>query len=280
MLSGSFVKALKGVLDSIPKIIKVTFVHADGHEIGMCKIDSTQLPEKFWRPAIIEAFGRPWRVLNADPYKDFIYKKKLTLVVVEPELAHETTFRFFHPTVAGIIPASVSEIEHNGFIVDMAADEWRQVELLPSSFLPLVTAELEIIESIRNPGKGISVLSGYKKRHIREKINPEINNISLEEFCKLLGDHKRGAVIIHSSKFVKDGFAIQSGSFTYYGTMQENVIKDLCVHAFDFPDSELLTVLSTFDLLLVNWCEGGIITAEVTEATESDIIPANDQVDF
>src|SRR5690242_2562289 len=107
MLSGSFVKALKGVIDSIPKIIKVTFVHIDGHEIGMCKIDSRLLPEKFKRPVILEAFGRSWRVLKAEPYKDFIYKKRISLVVVEPELADRFVSKFYYSTMPGSLPEVV-----------------------------------------------------------------------------------------------------------------------------------------------------------------------------
>jgi hypothetical protein len=281
MISGSFVKALKGVIDSLPKIIKLTFNHADGHVIGLCKIDSRDLPGKFKRPIIIEAFGRPWRVLKANPYKDFISKRKLSLVVVEPELADQFGAQFFYPTIAGNNPEISTDGKHEDFIVDITIDEWRQVELLPSSFQALVSSELESIELIRNPGNGISMLSGYDSRHIREKVNDQINNVSFEEFCRLVGSYKIGAVRLNYSGLVKNGFVVQSDSFTYYGSVQNNIITNLCVHKFDFPDSELLSVLSTFDLLLANWCDGNILTAEVTEAKEEDQIPANnDQADF
>jgi hypothetical protein len=279
----SYVKALEGVMRLFPKKIKVMFKHVAGHTLGIVKMYEEQLPEKFKRPLLIEALGRSWRVLKADPLenKDFVYTRKLELVVVEPELAREFVPEYFTATVAGSMPEVVESSDYSDFGVDILDEEWRQVELLPASYLPVVNEELAVIESILKPGKGVSVLEGYETRRVRERIGGGNLNISLEEFCRVVDASKLGSLRFSGGGYVRNGFVLQSAGFSYYGTVEGNVVKDLCVYKFDCADYELFNVLSSFDLLMVHWCKGRIFTSEVSDKGEVSEEPAgNDATNF
>lgn len=262
----------------------MTFRHVAGHTLGMCKMYEEQLPEKFKRPMIIEAFGRSWRVLEAEPRenKDFVYTRKLELVVVEPERTGEFVKEYFTATVAGSMPDIVATSNYPGeFGVDILEEEWRQVELLPANYLTMVNEEIAVIEGILRPGKGVSVLKGYEKRHVRENIIVGGLNISLDEFCKVVDASKLGWLRFNVGKYVRNGFVLKSAGFIYYGTVEWNVILDLCVHKFDYADYELFNVLSSFDLLMVHWCKGRIFTSEVSEKGEVSEEPTgNDATNF
>jgi hypothetical protein len=262
----SIVKAVEGVMRLFPKKINVTFKHVAGHTIGVIKMYEELLPEKFKRPVIMEAFGRTWRVLEAEPRenKDFVFTRKLELVVVEPELAGKFVKEYFTATVAGSMPEVDSDSHYSDFGVDILAEEWRQVELLPASCLAMVNEEIAVIEGILRPGKGVSVLKGYERRHVRERIGSAGLNISLVEFCKVVDSVKLGSLRINGG-YVRNGFVLKSVGFTYYGTEEGGVLKDLCVYKFDCADYEFFNVLSSFDLLMVHWCKGRIFTSEVNE---------------
>jgi hypothetical protein len=279
----SYVKALEAVMRMFPKKINVTFKHVAGHILGECKIYEEHLPEVFKRPLIIEAFGRSWRVLEADPRenKDFVYKRKLSLVVVESERAGEYVPFHFTATIAGSMPEVVESSDYSDFGVDILEEEWRQVEMLPASYLPMVNEEIAVIEGILRPGKGVSVLKGYGTRHMRERIGGGGLNISLEEFCKVVDASKFSSLRFNGSGYVRNGFVLQSAGFTYYGTVVGGVVKDLCVYRFDCADYELFNVLSSFDMMMVHWCKGRIFTSEVSDKGEvSEESGGNDATNF
>lgn len=278
----SYVKALEGVMRLFPKKISVTFIHVSGYQIGICKLYEEQLPRKFKRPIIIKAFEKKWRVLKADPLenKDFVYSRKLELVVVEPELAGKLVPEYFTATVVGSMPEVVPSSDYSDFEVEILEEEWRQVELLPASYLPVVNEEIAVIENLLRPGNGANMLRGYEKRYIRNKIAPQSLNICLNEFCKEVESSKLGNLRFNES-YVKNGFVLKSAGFTYYGTVEGNFIKNLCVYKFDCADFELFTVLSSFDLLMAHWCKAKIFTAEVSETNEvREESPGSDPANF
>lgn len=262
-----YVKVLEGFIRLFPKKIKVTFIHESGYNIGICKINSDRLPGEFKRPVIIEAFDRRWRVINTvgGENGDYLYTKKLTLEVVEAELVDEMKHGYFKPTIASEMPELVNNNEFEETILELTADNWRQIELLSADIFSTVKEEMEIIQSIRKPGKGVKILSGYNKRYLREKIGAGSNDIQFEELCKLINVQRKGAIQFNSDGFVKDGFAVQTDSYIYYGRIQGQVIKDLCIYEFDCADDEIFTVLTKLGLIIADWCKGKILTAEVAE---------------
>jgi len=58
-------------------------------------------------------------------------------------------------------------------------------------------------------------------------------------------------VISDYSGFVKNGFAARSENQIYYGTMEADIIKELCLQQFDSADDEFSTLVTRLELLLV-----------------------------
>ena len=62
------------------------------------------------------------------------------------------------------------------------------------------------------------------------------------------------------TRHASNGFALRTDNNEYYGTVENNRITHLCLNAFDCVDDEFALVATTWDLALVNWCDGSIIT--------------------
>lgn len=269
----SYAKALEGVMRLFPKKVKVSFVDAEtGEPIGMVKMTLDQLPEKFNKPMLIEAMGKWWRVLDAEPKKaiEFEFMKNLVLKVKDSFLHDPVKGRWYVPSVAGGMPLVSGDTLFDQFILDLRVDEWRQIEFLPVSLLDQVKEDVAVINSILHPEKKYNRLLGYQQRHVREKIVSHNHNIPFYKLCELVNTIDKGVMRLPDG-FVKDGFALRSFNYEYYGEVEEGMIKSLCVKEFDCVDEEILNVLSAFGLLLVVWCEGKIISGEMKEGDGGSI---------
>jgi hypothetical protein len=279
-----YAKALEGFLRLFPRKIKVTFIDADsGVQIGASKMLAEQLPEKFKRPVVIDALERRWRVLDAEPRKadDFMFTRKLVLKVRDAGLPTQPNGLYFIPSIAHGRPEASTNSLFNEFIAEITGEGWRQIELLPASALQPVEEELAAINSILHPDYPVNLLLGYEKIHVREKIAMEQCNVSFDELCKVVNGIEKGGLRfpVDDGGVVKDGFALRSLNYEYYGTIKNGIVKTLCLKDFDSADDELLDVLTAFGLILVIWCEGKMISPEMSEggAGETDL-PGADQV--
>src|ERR1700754_1523580 len=111
----------------------------------------------------------------------------------------------------------------DGFVLEMVPEYWRGIELLPVSMMEQVKEDVGVINGILHPEKKYDRLVGYVSRHVREKIGLNNLGISFDEFCKVVGEIEKGGVKV--SGFVKNGFALRSMNYEYYGVMEEGVIK-------------------------------------------------------
>lgn len=273
-MSRSYVLAVEAIMRRFPKKIKVTLINAEsGERIGECKMIEAQLPAKFKRPIIVNIMGRRWRVLDAEPRKaiDFIFTRKLVLKVIDPELPNRNN-RFYYPTVADGLPESEENSLFNEFIIERHMEDWRQIEFLPTSMLHVVEREISKINSILNVDDSPDLLLGYERNRVRKKIGALSNNIPFDEFCERINVLQKGAVKIlgNDDEFVKDGIAIRSPNYEYYGIVENGIIKSLCLKEFDCADDELLDALSAFGLVLVIWCEAKIFSGEMKDSDGSE----------
>ena len=123
---------------------------------------------------------------------------------------------------------------------------------------------MSAVEAILFPeDETISTQYGFDKIHVREKIGEHHLNISLEEFCEVINPISKGSIhmtIYGATGFVQDGFAIKSANYTYYGTLENNFVKELCLESFESMDDEMSLVCSKYNLVFVSWCIGSITT--------------------
>lgn len=72
---------------------------------------------------------------------------------------------------------------------------------------------------------------------------------------------RKGAIAFSGhAGFVENGFAVRSKNYSYYGTLDGDVIKELALERFESVDDEFALVADRFELLLVGWCRGEITT--------------------
>jgi hypothetical protein len=107
--------------------------------------------------------------------------------------------------------------------------------------------------------------------HVREQTANLDLHISLADFCNETKAFRTGIVRVYGNTFVRNGFVIETAYNTYYGIAIENTIKSLCLPRFDCMDEELLKIMTTYNLLLADWCEARVIMGDVTDVDE----PAN-----
>ena len=97
---------------------------------------------------------------------------------------------------------------------------------------------------------------------MRNKIGAQHLTIPLAEFCELLDIREKGSLEVSGhSGFIKNGFVARSEKKIYYGTLESDIIKELCFQRFDGADEEVSTLVTRFELLFVCWCQGDIATA-------------------
>lgn len=256
-----YAKALGGLMQLFPKKINVTVIdEITGTSLGKYKIPLEQLPTAFDKPTIMEVEGHTWRVVKADPVTadDFSIFKKLTVHVLQKEHWQDERLLFNIPTRHAYHPLMTHEPLFNEFTLDVGEDDWRQLEFLPVSALPAIQEEMERIE-LKVP----NALWGYKNMHVREQTADLSLNIPLAVFCDTVQAQKMGAVRLYSDAFVQHGIAIESGNYTYYGTVAEDCIVSLCLPSFDGIDDEFMQMVTTYKLVLVDWRGGRVVMIDM-----------------
>lgn len=279
----NYAKLMSAALQLFPKKIKVTLIDsATRNEVGQYKMAMCLLPPHFNKPLAIEIEGRRWQILKAIPNNDdYQYSKRLTLEVQETKVLQAFEGRFLTPTIPANIPLHVLDIVHNlGFILNMEKPQWRQIEFLPVSLLPVIQEELQEIEPIL---KGENLLLGYTARHIRSKVGSQRLSIPFLVFCDLVNAQEVGNVRLHltAGEIVQNSFAIRSANYTYYGVMHLGRITELSLAAFDSVDDEFIKIVNALGLVLIDWCNAKIVMGfedtgeENKDATNEQLITAD-----
>lgn len=267
----NYAKAIGAVMQLFPKKINVMVIdEITGASIGKYKIPLEHLPTAFDKPTILEVEGHTWRVVKADPVKadDFSIFKKLTINVLQKEHWQDERLLFNVPTRHSYHPLMTREPLFHEFTLDVGEDDWRQLEFLPLSALASIQEEMGRIE-LSVP----DALWGYKNMHVREQTSNFPLNIPLTAFCDTIQAQKMGAVRLYSDAFVQNGIAIESGNYTYYGTIAEDHIVSLCLPSFDGIDDEFMQMVTTYELVLVDWCGGRVVMIDTGEQVSETAAP-------
>lgn len=256
-----------------PKRIKVTLIDAaTGHSLGKYKIPAEQLPTAFNRPTILVINNINWRVLQADPIlaDDFLFTKKLILQVQHTANVDTLQLKFILPTISSEFPTTGATSLYHDFTLEIDEADWRQVEFLPLNRSTMADDAIKVIEDILSVQP--NPLLGYEQQHLRDNVLQPGLAIPKEEFFALLVNPVRGNIFFNNNGFVQNGFAVRSDSYTYYGILENGLVRTLCLHQFDWADDEFMRVLSTYELSLVDWCNASRISAEAGEEPKSEFI--------
>jgi hypothetical protein len=269
----NYAKVIGSAMQLFPKKIKVTLIDAaTGNSLGMHKVPAELLPVAFNRPTRLEINNINWRVLKADPIlaDDFLFKKKLTLHVRKENFSDDAQGLFSLPTLCYEQPVTDGDSLHNNFTLVIAKNEWRQVEFLPLQQWEVIQEEIKVVENIL--GDQPNPLLGYTQQYKRAKTASTTLEISWEIFYSLLLNSEAGSLCLDDNSFVQQGFALRSDNYMYYGVLLEGNIQTLSITQFNSVDDELMLVLDTFKLVLIDWCNASIISAELGEEPKSEFI--------
>lgn len=260
----NYAKVLDAALTLFPKKIKVTCIDGiTGQMIGKYKIPISQVPPAFNKPVTTTIDGHEWRVILADPVSpdDIAIFKKLTLHVLDKTQLQHTTLGHNVPTRHASIPLTTPIPFYQQFTVDITANDWLQMEFLPASLLPVIQEELALIDPILLAENGRNPLLGYDNMHIRNLTAGLGVSIPFDAFCAAIPVNQKGNIRLEGGGFIDNGFALRTDNYEYYGTIENNHIIHLCLTAFDCIDDEFSQVATTWDMALVNWCEGSVTAA-------------------
>lgn len=246
--------------------IHVQFIDASTNEkIGVANMKEEQLPLSFSKPVTMQLQNKEWQIIKAEPEDAFQFKetKHLTLWLSRFEKPDPNEIRFSIPTISNETPPSLTESLLADFEITLHEDDWRQIELLPLTLLPAIQEEMTEVEAILFPDDETENKNGYDKIHVRTKIGTTSLNISFDEFCDVVNTSQNGVIKIanvNGTGYVQNGFAIKSANYTYYGTLEDNFIKELCLKSFESMDDEMALVCSKYNLVMIRWLEGSITT--------------------
>lgn len=267
-----YLRMFEAATGLFPTKVKVTLIDAfTGESLGSYKVLVEILPVSFNRPITIEINDVKWRVLQADPImaEDFLFTKKLTLKVKHAD-NDGIQLKFDLPTLSNQLPATTETSFYNDFTMELLETDWQQIEFLPLSHSIHIEESIKIIDEIlagqSNP------LLGYENQYLRDNVSQKKLSIPWKSFCHLLVNPIYGNVFLNNKGFVRDGFAIRSDSQVYYGILENGFICALCLRRFDWTDDEFMNILSTYDLVLVDWCKASRISAELGEKPKSEFI--------
>ncbi|MBW8686333.1 hypothetical protein [Chitinophaga rhizophila] len=254
--------AVDSIFSLFPQKVDIIFIHALSDAILQYNPKKVILPDSFDRPTLITINGNKWRVMKAEVRESTSYfgKKRIKLYIIEAE--HSTAaIKYAVPSQATcpkLVPNSSPLANTQLFSTD--ADNWLQLSFYPLYDLPKIqemTDEvLTIIDNARtNP------LAGYNTVLNREQLEGGSLQINLNNFVKYLSNPSPGSIQWDNSGYIENGFVISSDSYVYYGSLDtEGKIRQLALQQLDYVNDELVNILSEYQLILVDWCTGSIIS--------------------
>ena len=191
-----------------------------------------------------------------------IFSKKLVLHVQE-SVDYKQEGKFLVPTLADPLPALTDQYLFGDFTLSLPDDEWRQLEFLPNAQVATIQEMTNAITAILTSTTNDQALLGYDTQHLRSDIGQYGLDIPFTEFCVLINSLEKGNISISQRGFVENGFAIRSDTYTYYGRLEDGRIRELALQQFDSVDDEFVSVVSTYGLVLVDWCNANILLHEL-----------------
>jgi len=253
------------------KKVELTIINADdGSLIAKSTLEPDALPETFDPTTTIHLQDVEFDVIEAEPSDRASYTKrgKLTLKVrkaVAQFVAPEDIL-YSLPTICNEIGKLVLASTEGKKLFEMHEDDWRQTELISKSLSKQIESELEGVNEIYRekhvpPGFFQAI---YVRKQIKSPL--EDQRISLADLKERLNASTTydGIAFFTSAGLqpgmVENGFAFQTGDgIVVYGATATDVVSVIglkvpVMSAQDAPAETFATLLSEWNLVLVDWC--------------------------
>ena len=249
--------------------VEITFIdHATGQVIGVTKLPPEQLPAAFDVPTNFTLGTQEWQVATAIPMTstEFVRTKKLTLQLHKIEYINPQDVRYTLPTISDKLP----EMDKTGLFaaseVSIFEDDWRQNEFLPSAARPLVAQEAAAIQRVWTEYGNLSEdgFQSFQQLHVREDIGEPGLSLDFAKLQAVLGASLPGSLKFHDQPgFVRNGFALQTATATYYGLLEGTTVTHLCMAQVEEDAlAEVQAVNQAFDLVFVVWYHAQVVGPE------------------
>jgi hypothetical protein len=245
--------------------IQVTFIDAlTGKTLGDSNVPLSQLPETFEVDTTLHLGADDWQVKEAIPVhsKDFKQTKSVQLKIQKVEYIDINEVKFTIPTLSKEVPEISSNSPYQGFELLLHEDDWRQSEFLTSDSLPRIDIETNAISEIwKNHHTDMKAYNSFTKIHVRDTIGEPNLSIPLKTLLLFLEYNQIGQLKIDRQGFVKNGFALKTNHSVYYGTIQNEIVKELCIKEHTEESlQEILKITQNFSLIFVDWYNRRVIS--------------------
>lgn len=214
------------------------------------------LPDVFETASTVQFSNKVYSVVEASPAdsKDFLKTKEVFLTLLKTQLEPSKSFSNVL-TVSQEQPQFIDSSPFNAFQYKIVEKEWRQSEFLKNESRSDSEIELKQVKNLMVNG-----VSGENKEHIhiRKNTNSLDLDLDLSELKEVLGVEEVGSLIYsENNKFIKNGFALKTKMATYYGTVENGIVKRLCVGEYYNENvvTELLQLTLDFKLVWIDWCQ-------------------------
>jgi hypothetical protein len=243
--------------------IDVTLINdATGEILGVTRMPPANLPESFEVATTLHLGEEEWSVVDAQPQTRQAYSKskRLLLRLRRIEMVDPRTILFSLPSICKVIP-KLGEEKLAGNELQIAEDDWRQVEFVSAELAPAVDDEIAKIRLIH---ENCAASVGWREIHVRaEPVTPIVCDLSLPDLATALGVEPNpiGITYYGAPSRIADGYAFTSlEGVTIYGVAPSAKVR---VIAFaQFPDQadnslwrqRLQSLVRDISLHWVHWC--------------------------
>ncbi|MFT5819142.1 MAG: hypothetical protein ACI8ZM_000365 [Crocinitomix sp.] len=165
------------------------------------------------------------------------------------------------PTIENTLPNTTEE-KLEELNLEILEDDWRQVELISSEFIPEINQEIESIKSIfendtSDLGNG---MVAFRNLHVRELIpSPLKPNLATSDLLDSFSNSALGSLSFMFYGRVRDGVCIVANSFQLYGIETNDKLNCLGFYGSssyaqdEIFETELKAFMTKQNLVLVDW---------------------------
>jgi len=243
-----------------PKKINVSYIDADTDRlITRQQATLDELPASFNHPILLPLEGKYWKVTGVFPPDAKTYLRSRQMKLFLQQVTSKTSFNIV-PSIAAQMPEILHLSEATVSSLNLLSYQWRQFEFLPAVQADSIQETFYVITSILNNED--NTLQSYSKQYTRENIPKQSLHIPLGEFYQLINEENINTLCFNEDGYVKDGFSIHTEQNTYYGIIKKNYIEELCLYDLECMNEELMYLLATLQLVLVDWSGTNMFSGE------------------
>jgi len=228
---------------------------ATGALLATSEAELDSLPRSFeGMDTTLTVGDTPYHVAHAQPptREAIAAAGKVTLLLRKLEMVNPADILFSLPTLEDALPPAEPDAEPAP--LQIAADDWRQFELVARARLDVVDAELAAVKAVLETQR---VGGGFKKLHVRRGLAAPLAGakLTVAEVEAALGASARPFGVRGEVARAAGGFAVPTAEALVYGVADGGFVHTLAVLGMkDDVVGSLHGLARAHDLVLVDWC--------------------------